>query len=120
MTQQFLAALATRDWPAIRECLSPNIRLRALVPTAVREADGPDAVIDRFKYWWADLEDFRMLDSSVAEMADRFHVRYRLAGLDREDGPVVVEQQCYFVLEDGMIGTINSVCSGFRPAELLR
>jgi hypothetical protein len=117
--QRFLAALAVRDWAAIHDCLSPDIRLRALVPSTVREAEGPDEVVDRFKFWWDDLADFRILESSVEQMADRVQVRYRLTGIDPEDGPIVVEQQCYFIAPSGSIDAINSVCSGMRDAELL-
>ena len=104
----------------MRACFTPDARLRALVPTTLREEEGPDAIIDRFKYWFEELEDFRLLESDVEEVLDRVNVRYRLAGTDPEDGPVVVEQQCYFAIEDGQIAAISSVCSGFRPAELQR
>jgi ketosteroid isomerase-like protein len=118
--QRFLDALSTRDWAGIRACLAPDARLRALVPSALRDDQGADAIVDRFRLWFGELEGFQLLDSATEEMADRVHVRYRLAGADPVDGPVVAEQQCYFLLEDGRIAAINSVCSGFRPAELLR
>jgi hypothetical protein len=118
--QRFLDALATRDWAGIEVCLAPDAQLRALVPSALREAEGAKAIVARFRLWFDDLADFQLLESAVEEMADRVHVRYRLAGTDPEDGRVVAEQQSYFVFEDGLIAAINSVCSGFRPAELLR
>ena len=115
--ERFLAALGAADWDAIRASLSADVRLRALVPSALREAEGPEAVIERFRLWWAELEDFRLLESSLEPAADQLRIRYLLAGTDPEDGPVEVEQQCYFTFEDGLITKINSVCSGFRPAE---
>jgi hypothetical protein len=118
--QRFLASLAVRDWAAIEACFAPGARLRALVPSALREAEGAEAIVARFRLWFGDLEEFQLLDSAVDEMADRVHVRYRFAGTDPEDGRVVAEQQSYFAFEDGLIAAINSVCSGFRPAELLR
>jgi hypothetical protein len=114
--EHFLAALGDGDWEAIRAMLADGVQLRALVPSALREAEGPDAVIERFRVWWGELEDFRVVESAVAPAADQVRVRYLLAGIDRADGPVEVEQQCYFTF-DGRITKINSVCSGFRPAD---
>jgi ketosteroid isomerase-like protein len=118
--QRFLAALSGRDWAGIQACLAPDARLRALVPSTLREVEGAEAIARRFEIWFGELGEFRVLDSAIEEMSDRVHVRYRLGGTDPEDGPVVVEQQCYLLLENGLITAINSVCSGFRPAELLR
>jgi hypothetical protein len=116
VAESFLQALAAADWSGVEAQLAPDVRLRALVPRAVREDEGPDAVVGRFKFWWAELDDFRLVDSSVEPFAGQVRVTYRLAGTDAEDGPIVVEQQCYFTVADGAIARINSVCSGFQPA----
>lgn len=115
--QRFLGALGAADWEAIRTLLADDVRLRALVPSVLREAEGPDAVLERFRLWWAELDDFRVLESTSEPSADQVRIRYLLTGTDPEDGPVEVEQQCYFTFEDGRITKINSVCSGFRPAD---
>ncbi|MGZ4280707.1 MAG: nuclear transport factor 2 family protein [Gaiellaceae bacterium] len=113
--RRFVDALGRRDWDAVRALLAEDVKLRALVPKMLREEDGADAVIDRFRFWWDKLDDFRVLDSGADEMAGLAEVRYRFAGHDAEDGEVCVEQQCFLVVEDGRIAVINSVCSGFRP-----
>ncbi len=115
--QRFVDALGVGDWEGVRASLAADVRLRALVPERLREEEGSDAVIERFRFWWADLADLRLLDAAVEPMADQVRVRYRLAATDPEDGPVVVEQQCYLTVEDGRITKINSVCSGFQPGE---
>jgi hypothetical protein len=115
--QRFVEALGAGDWEAIRDSHADDVRLRALVPERLREEQGPDAVVGRFKFWWAELADLRLLDSVVEPKADQVRVRYRLAGTDPEDGPVVVEQQCYVTVDEGRIKKINSVCSGFQPAD---
>ena len=120
VAERFLEALAAADWNGVEALLAPDVRLRALVPRTVREDDGPGAVVGRFKYWWAELDDFRLLDSSVEPFEGQLHVTYRLAGTDADDGPIVVEQQCYFTVDDGRITKINSVCSGFQPADAPR
>jgi ketosteroid isomerase-like protein len=118
--RRFVDALSQRDWEAARALLADDVKLRALVPKTLREEQGRDAVVARFKFWWDGLDDFRLLESSVDEMAGLAEVRYRFFGHDADDGDVTVEQQCFLMVEDGSIAAINSVCSGFRPAELLR
>ncbi len=117
--RSFVDALGRRDWQAVRPLLADGVKLRALVPKRLREEEGADAVIGRFAFWWDGLDDFRVLDSSVDQIADWVIVRYRFAGHDAEDGDVAVEQLCFLRVEDGSIAAINSVCSGFRPAKLL-
>jgi hypothetical protein len=118
--RRFVDALGAGDWEATGSTLAENVRLRALLPERLREEEGPNAVVERFKLWWDDLADLRLLESVVEPMANQVRVQYRLAGTDAEDGPVVVEQQCYVTVEDGRITTINSVCSGFQPADSVR
>jgi hypothetical protein len=117
VAERFVDALARGDWDAIEQLLGPEVQLRALVPATLREEEGPAAVLGRFKFWWAALDDLRLLDSGIEPMANQVRVHYRLAGADPDDGPVVVEQQCYFTVVDGSIAKINSVCSGFQPAD---
>jgi SnoaL-like protein len=117
VAERFVDALARGDWDAIERLLGPEVQLRALVPATLREEQGPEAVVGRFKFWWAALDDLRLLNSGIEPMANQVCVHYRLAGTDPDDGPVVVEQQCYFTVADGSIAKINSVCSGFQPAD---
>jgi ketosteroid isomerase-like protein len=115
--QRFVDAIGSGDWEAVRASLAEDVRLRALVPERLREEEGSDAVVDRFRFWWADLADLRLLDAAVEPLADQVRARHRLGATDLADGPVVVEQQCYLTVENGRITKINSVCSGFQPAE---
>jgi hypothetical protein len=117
LAQRFVEALGAADWVAVEGLLAPHVQLRALVPTNLREEQGPSAVVERFRLWWDGLEDFRLLDSGAEPFADQVRVHYRLAGIDPEDGSQVVEQCCYVTVADGRIAKINSVCSGFQPAD---
>jgi len=114
--ERFLHALEARDFDGIASCFAPNGRLRALVPTALREDEGSQAVAERFRYWLGDMTDFALSDTAVEEFVDRLHVRYRMRGVDPEDGAVTSEQHTYLTLEGDTIIAMNLVCSGWRPA----
>jgi hypothetical protein len=116
VAERFLQALGARDFDGIAACFAPDGRLRALVPTALREDEGGDAVAERFRYWVGELTDFAISDTAVEEFIDRLHVRYRMSGIDPEDGAVMCEQHGYLTLEDDAITAMNLVCSGWRPA----
>jgi len=116
VAERFLLALQAHDFEGIASCFAPDGRLRALVPTAVREDEGSDAVAERFRYWVGEMTDFAISETAVEEFVDRVHVRYRMSGIDPEDGAVTCEQQAYLTLENDAIAAMNLVCSGWRPA----
>ena len=116
VAERFLHALEARDFDGIASCFAPNGRLRALVPTALREDEGSQAVAERFRYWLGDMTDFALSDTAVEEFVDRLHIRYRMRGVDPEDGAVTSEQHAYLTLEGDTITAMNLVCSGWRPA----
>jgi hypothetical protein len=112
---RLLEALARKDFDGMRACFTEDARLRALVPTALREDEGAKAIEARFRLWWEEIDRFELVESDVGDLADRTHMRYRLTGVDPEDGPVVVEQHAYLTSENGHIRAMDLVCSGFRP-----
>ena len=116
VAERFLHALEARDFDGIAACFAPEGRLRALVPEALREDEGSAAVAERFRYWVGEMTDFAISDTAVDEFVDRVHVRYRMHGVDRENGAVTCEQHAYLTLEDDAIAAMNLVCSGWRPA----
>jgi hypothetical protein len=116
VAERFFQALEARDFEGIASCFAPNARLRALVPTALREDEGSAAVAERFRYWVGEMTDFTISDTAIEEFVDRLHVRYRMSGIDPEDGAVICEQHAYLTLEGDAIAAMNLVCSGWRPA----
>src|SRR6188508_1890525 len=109
VAERFLHALEARDFDGIASCFAPSGRLRALVPSALREDEGSQAVAERFRYWVGEMIDFAISDTAVDEFVDRVHVRYRMSGIDPEDGAVTCEQQAYLTLEDDAITAMNLV-----------
>ena len=116
VAERFLRALEQRDFDGIASCFAPEGRLRALVPTALREDEGSAAVAERFRYWLGGLSDFAVTDTASNEFADRVRLRYRMSGVDPNDGAVTCEQQAYLTLEGDTISAMSLVCSGWRPA----
>ena len=114
--ERFLEALEERDFEGIAACFAPDARLRALVPTRLREDEGNTAVAERFRFWLGELTDFAVTDSSADEFVDQVHVRYRMRAIDPEDGAITCEQHAYLTVENGTISVMNLVCSGWHPA----
>ena len=114
--ERLLDALAALDFDAAAELFGEEGRLRALVPTALREETGAGAIADRFRLWWDDLADLQLIERETGRFHDRIFLRYRWRGRDPEDGWVEVEQQGWLTLApDGTIAALNVVCSGFVP-----
>ena len=115
VVDRFLRSLATRDYDALAECFAPSAKLRALVPTRVREEDGPEAITARFRFWLDDYDEYQVVATDAEPIADREQLRYLIRGVDPQDGPGVMEQRGYATVDDGRISELNIVCTGFRP-----
>jgi SnoaL-like domain len=115
VAERFLEALSRRDFPALAATFAENARLRGLVPSALREAEGRDAVSERFALW-NNAEDWELLGSDLEAFADLLRIRWRIASTDPQAGRVIFEQTAYAEIGDRGITRMNLVCSGERPA----
>ncbi len=109
---RFLAALGKQNWAELEALFTPDAKFRALVPPALREAEGSGAV-EHFRRWFGDADPLVLLDSDIRHIQDRLAMRYRFRS--HEDRWYVVEQQIYCDIRDGLIGRMDLLCSGFRP-----
>jgi len=114
VTGRFLDALERRDFEQLGATFKPAGRFRGLVPSALREAEGPEAVAERFRIWNGDAEDWELLESDTEQLADVVRLRWRVASTDPELGRTVYEQTAYAGVDDEGIAWMNLVCSGDR------
>jgi hypothetical protein len=113
---RFLEALSRRDFEDLAATFAPDGRLRGLVPSALREADGREAVAERFGIW-NDGEEWELLESDVEDFADVVKLRWRVAATYPGQGRTVYEQTAYAEIGAGGIAWMNLVCSGERRAD---
>ena len=70
-----------------------------------------------FGHWLEDKDEIRALESVDSDaVADRERVGYRFS-VRNPDGDFLVEQQAYLAENEGRIGWMRVVCSGFRPVD---
>ena len=112
-----ITALAQRDFPRLAKTLTPDVRLRALIPPGPVEVSGAEAAAAKFSSWFADAEEFELIRSGTDTVADRLHVFYRLRVKKPGDFRKIVEQHLLCAYDDERITALDLVCSGFRPDE---
>jgi SnoaL-like domain len=110
-----VAALAERDFSRFAETLTPDVRMRALIPPGPIELSGADTAAAKFSSWFADAEEFELIRSGSDTVADRLHVFYRLRVKKPGDQTKIVEQHLLCALDEGRITALDLVCTGFRP-----
>jgi hypothetical protein len=114
----FLEGLAAQDFARLGGALAGEARLRALVPSGLREWTGTRAIARQFARWFGDTEDFELLEATVGEVGGRLHLHWRLR-LQAERlgaGWFTVEQQAYADTDDGgRIAQLDLLCTGYRP-----
>ena len=115
VAERFLEALSRRDFDGLAATFAPEGKLRGLVPSTLREAEGRKAVAERFGIW-NDGAEWELLESEVEDFADVVKLRWRIAATDPEEGRTVYEQTAYAELGAGGIAWMNLVCSGERRA----
>lgn len=113
----FLEAFANRDYQQMAATLSPEVRLRAMLPPGPMDWEGPATVAEVFGSWFGSAADFELIDAAVGEVGGRLHlswrVRVRPAPFGIGDGWHVIEQQTYADAGEA-ITSLDLLCSGFR------
>jgi hypothetical protein len=116
--QAFLESLTAQDFDRLEALLTRQVRFRALVPPAVREAQTATEATSWLRRWFGDADELQVLQSAAELVFDRLYVRYRLRTHETANGWRVVEQQAYCDVQDEQIVDIWLLCSGFRPDAL--
>lgn len=111
---RFLEALAERDYEALGGCFTADGTLRAIVPPGVREADGREAIVERFRIWTEDCEEYEVAESDAAPFADLLRLSWVVKSVDPEEGPCAYEQTAYAEVANGQIARMRLACSGDR------
>ena len=113
-----VTALAERDFRRVAGTLAPEVRMRALIPPGPVEASGADAAAAKFSTWFGEAEELELVRSGTDGVADRVHVFYTLRVRKPGDDWKIVEQHLLCTVDDGQIGALDLVCTGFRPTPL--
>ena len=114
----FLEGLAAQDFARLGDALAAGARLRALLPSGLREWAGAEAIADQFARWFGDTEDFELVEATVGEVGGRLHLHWRLRLWAERLGAgwFTVEQQAYADTdESGRIARLDLLCTGYRP-----
>lgn len=118
MGARFARALAAKDKHGLLELLADDVDLRGLTPGRYWEATTSAQAVDEviLGQWFEPKDHIEELSSvSDGDVADRSHVAYRLR-IRNPDGDFLVEQQAYYMVENGTITWMRILCSGYRPS----
>jgi SnoaL-like domain len=113
--ERLIAALAQRDFAQLADTLTPDVRMRALIPSGVVELSGAEAAAAKFESWFGDAEVFELIGSGTDSLADRLHVFYGLRVTKPGNVPKLVEQHLLCACDGDRIDGLDLVCTGFRP-----
>lgn len=116
--EAFLQAVSDHDFEALGRFLGPTMRMRALLPAGHYDHFGSDEVKSKFVEWFATTRDVEVLETRLDTVGDRLTMAYRFRLRRMAEGPLKeIEQQVYCKVVDGMVVTIDLLCTGFRPSD---
>ena len=113
----FIAAVCRRDFGAIGRLLTPDARMRAVLPSGYLEAIG-DEVVASFARWFATPERFEMIAVGSEDVLGRARVQWRFRVAPHPTtgarGWHEIEQLAYCETSAGLITRIDLISSGYR------
>ena len=112
----FVAALAARDWDAMREVLDPAVDLRAVTPGRVWTAAVADTAIAQvFAVWFPADEVTEVVEGpEMVDVLGRERVDYRFQVRNAKGNRYLVEQRAYLDGEGDRLARVELICGGFR------
>jgi TusA-related sulfurtransferase len=113
--EAFVAALADRDFEKLEACFHPQVRFRALVPPGLRERNGSADAAAQLKAWFSGADGMQLLQKEVYLVSQRVHISYRFREHYSDGETEVIEQHTFCDVRDGLIESMDLVCSGFLP-----
>jgi hypothetical protein len=85
-------------------------------PPGLREADGRDAIEERFRIWTEETRDYEVLEVEAGPFADLLRLRWIVRGVEVDyEEATTFEQVAYAEIADGLLTTMRLACSGDRP-----
>ena len=113
--EEFVNAIAARNYDRLQTCLGPQVRFRALIPPGLREREGARETARLIRSWFEGVDRLEVLDRGIKPIAHRAHLWYRLRAFYPDGDPEVIEQNAYCEVEGGQITAMDLVCSGYLP-----
>ena len=113
--ETFVAALANRDFKHVQACFHPQVRFRALVPSGIKERNEAAAATAQLQVWFSEPTRMQLLQKEIYLVADRVHISYRFREHYSDGETEVIEQHAFCDVRDGLIESMDLVCSGFLP-----
>jgi len=113
---RFAQALAAKQADAMSDLLAPELDFKALTPGRFWEGATPEEAVTVFFGSWFDPDDRidELVSIETGRVGDRESVTYRLQ-VTNADGKHDVEQRAYYDVQDGRIGYLRVLCSGYMP-----
>jgi hypothetical protein len=115
ITGSLLDALTRRDFAGLAACLTPDVRLRALVLVGPFERSTPEEVSAQFERWFGGPDEFELADATAGQVGARVALRWRVRMWPAGDpaSARVAEQHVYATGTD-RIASLDLLCSGFH------
>lgn len=113
----FAEAMARGDFDGLARLLSPEVQVRALLPSGLATWSGIPETIDRVESWFGNFITTEAEATTPSLVADCYVASWRLDGAHAGSSRHVIEQHAVIAVGPAGIERIDLVCSGFRRVE---
>lgn len=115
--EKWIRALLEKDFQRLGEICSPDVHSRLMTPKQVYALDNSSDLRKQVENWFHECTSIQLEQSRIEMVGRKLAISYRFH-LVKDEMPHIVEQQLYCSLNDGLIGNVNLLCSGFQPVQI--
>lgn len=123
VAEEFISSLDARDFQGMADYFSPDAKGRFLTPGGYHEGTGGTEIGEQYNRWFGGASSLEIAESEIRTLGSEMdspgttlHLFYEFR-LVYEDQAYHGEQHVYVVFEDGLIASIDLLCSGFFPVK---
>lgn len=108
----FLRAVGECRSEDLQQMLAPNASIRWITPGGTGEKADMEAVVDRFRSWFAWLRKIEIVSTNCEDAGGRYLFSYRFRVQQPDGGWYTVRQMGVLDADDDGISAIDIVCTG--------
>lgn len=116
-SQRFLEHLETREFDDLATLFAPGASARFLLPRGPESQEGGEAIVKRFRDWFAAASKFDVLAMEEEPTGSRHRLSWRIRVVRAPGVPELIEQQVYITAGEAGIERMDLLCSGFMAEE---
>ena len=112
----WIRGLQDRDFDRLARYCQPDLHSQILTPKRNDTLNQVGDLIARYRQWFGKYDPIYCEQTRVGQVGRKLAIFYRFH-LQDQGNWYAIEQQLYLTVKDGLVDSLQLLCSGFQPVE---